>query len=162
MSDHRSRPQQPISSQQLPEPAVDLDQALSRMTYEVVAGKFALTGFPEEPSPGDLEALAGGPGQLIREGGETTLLVPEGSLPGVLQAHPSASVESGLIWIRFRAPMSWEVVGFLARVTSALAAAGVPLGAVCGFSRDHLFIHERFLESTIAVLDEHFKRHPAD
>ena len=39
--------------------------------------------------------------------------------------------------------MGWELVGFLALVTGRLAAAGVPLGAVCGFQRDHLFVAER-------------------
>ena len=48
--------------------------------------------------------------------------------------------------------MGWEVVGFLARVTGALAAAGVPLGAVCGFSRDHLFVAEAHLERALETL----------
>ena len=50
--------------------------------------------------------------------------------------------------------MSWDVVGFLARVTSALAEGGVPLGAICGFDRDHLFLDERHLERARAILRE--------
>ena len=48
--------------------------------------------------------------------------------------------------------MNWDLVGFLALVAGKLAEAGVPIGAVCGFSRDHLFVAERFLERTRAVL----------
>ena len=59
------------------------------------------------------------------------------------ERHADARSEGPLVWIRFDAPMGWEVVGFLAAVTGALAEAGIPIGAVCGFSRDHLFVHAR-------------------
>jgi hypothetical protein len=69
--------------------------------------------------------------------------------------HPGARVEGGLLWVSFTAAMGWEVVGFLALVTGRLAAAGVPLGAVCGFSRDHLFVsrdHEAVLRGVLEGL----------
>lgn len=122
-----------------------LEQALQAMAWEVLPGRFALLGFDAPPGPADLELLGAGPGQVVVEGGETTLLVPREALPRARALHPRARVEDDLAWIRFRTEMSWEVVGFLARVTSELAAAGVPLGAVCGFSRDHLFLDRRHL-----------------
>jgi hypothetical protein len=138
------------------EPARDLDAALARMRHELLPGRFALVGFDAPPEAADLALLEGAPGQLVREGGETTLLLARERLPELLARRPAARVEEDLAWIRFTAPMGWEVVGFLARVTGSLAAAGVPLGAVCGFSRDHLFVHERHLEATLAVLDRLF------
>ena len=135
-----------------PDPARDLAEALAGMTFRVEEGGFALLGFPEPPTPGDLYALDRPPAQVVREGGETSLLVREELLPDVLSRHPDARAECDLRWIRFEAPMGWEVVGFLARVTTALAAAGVPLGAVCGFSRDHLFVAEPHLETALGVL----------
>jgi hypothetical protein len=138
------------------EPARDLDAALARMRHELLPGRFALAGFDAPPEAADLALLEGAPGQLVREGGETTLLLARERLPELLARRPAARVEGDLAWIRFTAPMGWEVVGFLARVTGSLAAAGVPLGAVCGFSRDHLFVHERHLEATLAVLDRLF------
>src|SRR5688572_19830917 len=119
-----------------PNPARTLEEAWSGMSWEVEPGTFALLGFAEGPTHGDLEGLARGPAQIVREDGETTLLVPEAEVASALERHPGASLERDLAWIRFRTPMGWEVVGFLARVTGELAAAGVPLGAVCGFSRD--------------------------
>jgi hypothetical protein len=139
-----------------PIPARSLDEAWSGMTWEVEPGSFALLGFAEEPTAGDLEGFAQGPGQLVREAGETTLLVPESAVAGVLARHPDASLERDLAWIRFRTPMGWEVVGFLARVTGELAAAGVPLGAICGFSRDHLFLSKRYLPRASEVLEIQF------
>lgn len=136
-----------------PGAAHTLEDALARMTFAVEEGRFALVGFPESPAPEDLALLTGvGPAQVIREGGETTILLPGKHLPEVLGRHREARVERGLAWIRFEVPMGWEIVGFLARVTGALAAAGVPLGAVCGHSRDHLFVPERYLQSTLDVL----------
>ena len=74
----------------------------------------------------------------------------------LLARHPGAQVERGLVWIRFEAAMGWEVVGFLARVSGALSAAGVPIGAVCGYSRDSLFVAEAHLERTHEILLELF------
>ena len=138
-----------------------LDEALAAMSFEVEDGRFALCGFAREPGPAELELLEGAPGQITREGGETSLLISARRLPELLVLHPNAEVEEGLVWIRFRAAMGWEVVGFLAKVTGALAEAGIPLGAVCGFSRDHLFVHEKYLERSLGVLGALFPSNPA-
>jgi uncharacterized protein len=139
------------------QPLRRLDDALRSMRFSVEGGRFALLGFPEPPAPADLALLAGhGPCQALREGGDTTLLVPETELAAVLARHPGASHERGLAWIRFESPMGWDLVGFLALVTGHLASAGVPLGAVCGFHRDHLFVAERYLATTRTALAELF------
>jgi hypothetical protein len=138
-------------------PARDLEEALARMRFRLEGGRFWLLGFTEDPLPEDLAALTGSAaGQLIREGGETTLLLCEQAARAAHGRHPGARVERDLVWIRFEAPMGWELVGFLARVTTHLAAAGVPLGAVCGYSRDHLFVAARHLERARAALAELF------
>lgn len=134
----------------------DLGAALAAMSFEVVPGRFALLGTSAPPTAEELRHLGEGPGQLVIEGGETTWLVAEAGAQELLALHPEARVERGLAWLRFVAPMGWEVVGFLAKVTGSLAAAGVPLGAVCGFSRDHLFVHEEHLERTLEVLRARF------
>jgi hypothetical protein len=137
------------------QPFHHLDDALASMRFRVEPERFALLGFPEPPEPADLALVAGdGPAQVIREGGETTLLVPASAAGAVLERHPGAAVERDLAWIRFDGALAWDLVGFLARVTGRLAAAGVPLGAVCGYSRDHLFVAEPHLERATAALAE--------
>ena len=126
------------------------------MRWEVVEPGFCLFGFDEEPRASDLECLRDAPGQLVCEGGETTLLTRAEHEPRVLREHPGARVERDLVWIRFELPMAWDLVGFLALVTTGLARAGVPLGAVCGYSRDHLFIARRNLDTARSVLSELF------
>ena len=140
-----------------PRPANSLATALRRMSWEVEPGSFALVAFHGPPRPEDLGALEGaGPAQVVREGGETTLLVRADLLAPILARHPGAQVQPDLCWIRFRTPMGWDVVGFLALVSRALADAGVPLGAVCGYSRDHVFIARVHLARASAALAELF------
>ena len=120
-----------------------LSEALETMTWRVEPGRFALFGFPEPLAP-PLAGLLGGEGpvQITREGGETTVLCTAPLADRVRAEHPDAHAEEGLVWVRFELAMGWDLVGFLAHVTSALAAAGVSVGAVCGYSRDHLFLAE--------------------
>ncbi len=125
------------------------------MRWRVEPERFVLAGFAEAPSERDF-LMIGETGQLIREGGETTLLVPASELPRLRELHPTASLEEGLAWIRFEGAMDWQLVGFLALVTGKLAEAGIPLGAICGFSRDHLFVAERFLAGARTVLESLF------
>lgn len=45
-----------------------------------------------------------------------------------------------------------EAVGFLAAVTAALAAAGIPVNPVSAYHHDHLFVPEDRAEAAMAVL----------
>lgn len=144
-----------------PPPAKDLGQALAGMRFALEPGRFALLAFPEPPWPEDLDALGQPPGMLVREAGETTLFVRAEVVERVRARHPAARSEEGLAWIRFEQPMGWEVVGFLARVSERLAAAGVPIGVVCGFSRDHLFVSEQKLAPALEALRSLFPEAPS-
>jgi hypothetical protein len=133
-----------------------LQDALARMSWSLEPDVFALVGFSEPPSPEDLACLARPPAQVVREIGETTILLRQADAAPVIARHPAARVEHDLAWIRFTTPMSWDVVGFLARVSGALAEAGVPIGAVCGFSRDHVFVARKHLAVAREVLERLF------
>ena len=146
----------PETKQGARDASADLEHIRNVMRWEVLDLEFALLGFDEPPVEADLALLGEGPAQVIREGGETTLLVRARNVDALLARHPGARVQRELAWIRFLAPMGWEVVGFLALVTERLARAGVPLGAVCGYSRDHLFIARPYLARAREVLSELF------
>lgn len=132
--------------------AKTLAEALAGMRFEVLPWEFSLVGFEGPLDERDLGLLQNEPVQLIREGGETTLLLRAELADAVLARHPSASVQRDLAWIRFAMTMEWELVGFLACVSAALAEAGVPIGAVCGYSRDGIFVARPHLERTRDVL----------
>lgn len=132
--------------------ARNLDEAMASMRWVLEPGQFILVGLERLPDSGDYELLDP-PAQIIVEQGETTLLVAARHEPEIIRRDPAARIERGLVWIRFEQTMGWEVVGFLARITTALANGGVPLGAVCGFSRDHLFINENYMAQARLILD---------
>ena len=133
-------------------PVRSLGDALSQMTWSAEPGRFALVGFDEGPRIEDLALLGRAPSQAVREVEGTTLLIHEDAVDGVLERHPDAKLERSLVWIRFSAAMDWELVGFLAHVTKALAEAKVPVGCVCTFDRDHLFVAEAHYERAAEVL----------
>jgi hypothetical protein len=132
--------------------AHELETACARMRWRVESGGFVLAGFPEEPLPDDLAAVLAAPGQMTREGGETTLLARAEHAGGIAARHPGARIERDLVWIRFEAAMAWDLVGFLALVAGELAREGVPIGAVCGFSRDHVFVPRKHLPAARRAL----------
>ena len=134
-------------------PTNSLSEALAGTTWREETGRFALAGFAEGPRVEDLALLGRAPSQIVREEEGTTLLVAEDALEAVIERHPDARIERDLVWIRFSMAMDWELVGFLAHVTTALAEAGVPVGCVCAFDRDHLFVAETHLGRAARVLD---------
>jgi hypothetical protein len=138
-------------------PAQTLPEALARMTCSPEPEPMGLVGWSgEDLGAGEFQALLAqeGPLQVVREGGEITVLVPWQQAQDLLQARPSAQIAGPLTWIRFETPMAWELVGFLAHITGALAAAGISIGAVCGFSRDHLFVPQELGSEALRVLAE--------
>ena len=135
----------------------ELKDALREMRWVEETERFGLVGFEGPPSVEDLELAGAEPtSQLVRESGATTLLLPERCLEQLIERHPEAEIERGLYWIRFEAPMAWDLVGFLAHVSAALAEAGVPIGVVCSFHRDHLFVGAGSVEDARRVLTELF------
>lgn len=136
-------------------PVTTLADALERMTFSVDEGPFALVALDGPPGP-TLATWLSPPAQVVLEDGETSVLAREEEALAVAAGSPGARVERDLAWIRFDAPMGWELVGFLAHVTGRLAAAGVPLGCVCSHARDHLFVARPYLERARAVLRELF------
>lgn len=136
------------------------------MHWSIEQGTYQLAVFPRTRAgatlaPEALEALGtleelGGYAQVTFEPDAVTVLACEGALRPLLAASPGARVEGDLAWIRFAAPMGWELVGFLAFVTARFAQAGIPLGAVCSFDHDHLFVARRYLPGVRDVLAELF------
>jgi len=66
------------------------------------------------------------------------VILPEDRVPSPLGR--SVRTTRGLRLLTFTVPMGWGVVGFLARVTGALAAARVAVLAASTFDRDHLLV----------------------
>jgi len=92
---------------------------------------------------------------IMRDDKQVTLLIEEEDWQRIRHALRDAKVERGFRLLTFDLELPWNVVGYLARVTEILAAAGISVGALSSFSRDHLLIKQDQLGSALRVLGEH-------
>ena len=91
--------------------------------------------------------------QLIVEPDLLTLLLPQSDWRSLKPAFPRARVQQPFRVISFDLDLPDDLVGFLAVASRALADAGVPILAVCGFTKDHLLVREEHLERALAALE---------
>ena len=72
-------------------------------------------------------------------------------------------VESGFRLFEVRGPIPFETVGLLARLSTALAKAEIPLFALSTFDTDYLLVAENNVEEAAAALENaggEVVRHP--
>src|SRR5262249_54388774 len=90
--------------------------------------------------------------QLIVEPDLLPLLLPESDWRSLRPAFPNAQVQATFCVITFDLDLPDDLVGFLAVASQALAAAGVPILAICGFTKDHILVREEHLERALSAL----------
>ncbi|MFL6208765.1 MAG: ACT domain-containing protein [Pyrinomonadaceae bacterium] len=95
------------------------------------------------------------PFMLLRDAHEVTLLLEEDDWRAMRHAARDARVESGFRLVTFNLELGWNVTGYLALVTDILARAGLPIGALTAFSRDHLLIKQTDLGAALNALSPH-------
>ena len=138
----------------------DAAELLRRTKVEVAPATFVLVRLRHEDwtrlleSP-ELSPRAQSTFMLLRDPLEVTLLLEDEDWRAMRHAARDAKVEGGFRLVTLDIKLAWNVVGFLARVTEILAAAGVSVGALSAFSRDHLLIKQDYLGKALRVLGEH-------
>jgi hypothetical protein len=135
-------------------------ELLGRTRVEVAPATFVLVGMRHEDwtrllEQPELSPRPTVPFMLLRDTNEVTLLVEEEDWLVMRHALREARVETGWRLVTLDIKLDWNVTGFLAHVTGILAAAGIPLGALTAFSRDHLLIKQDDLGRALKVLGEH-------
>jgi uncharacterized protein len=91
--------------------------------------------------------------QLIVEPDILTLVLPEADWRSLRPAFPNARVQAPCRVISFDLDLPDDLVGFLAVASRALAAAGVPILAICGYTKDHILVREQHLDQALAALE---------
>jgi hypothetical protein len=138
----------------------DAAELLRRAKVEVAPETFVLVGMRHDDwrrlleNP-ELSPRAESNFMLLRDPFEVTLLLDESDWGAMRHAARDARVESGFRLVTLGVELGWDVVGFLAHVTAILAAAGVAVGALSAFSRDHLLIKQDDLGTALRALGEH-------
>ena len=85
----------------------------------------------------------------MRDRNETTLVLPETQVPaGALRA------EAGYRVIMLDDQFPFDVVGVLARCSTALAAAGIPILAYSSYKTDSFLIKQERVEEARRLLEE--------
>jgi hypothetical protein len=138
----------------------EVEALLRRTKVEVLPAIFVLVGMRhadwarllENP---ELSPRPDVPFMLLRDTREVTLVCEEEDWLSMRHAARDARVETGFRLVTLDIELPWNVVGFLARVTEILADAGVSVGALSAFSRDHLLIKQGQLAAALRVLGEH-------
>jgi hypothetical protein len=95
------------------------------------------------------------PFMILRDEHEVTLLLDETDWRTIRYAVRDARIEGDFRLLTLDIELAWNTVGFLARVTEILAAAGISTGALSAFSRDHLLIKQNDLGNALRALGEH-------
>ena len=90
---------------------------------------------------------------VTREADGLTLLISDDDAAALGDLLEDAAREPDAYRVvTFTPTLPWDLVGFMARVATILAAEGVPLGAVSAYDRDHLFIKDALAERAVTTL----------
>ncbi len=83
---------------------------------------------------------------------ELTAVLATDEWTRVRRVFPGATEEAGYRMITLEVRLDWQVIGYLAAVTRALADAGVPVGVLSSFHYDHLLVRDDLLGKAEAAL----------
>ena len=123
----------------------DLKRLLASMTPELLDGTYVFATLA--PGVSQLEGLD--PVMVFREREGLTLIVTE---EAASTAGLTASFRCRMIMLNIHS--SLEAVGFLAAITTRLAAAGMGVNPVSAFYHDHLFVPADRAEEALELLME--------
>lgn len=130
----------------------DARALLARTPLIVRKGPFALASWPPaQASAVSAAALRSNSDVVLwmRDEREVTALLRESALSS---APPPRNSQRGWVLLTLDLPMEWDVTGVLAAVSGALAGAGIPIGAVTAYARDHVLVPADRLDAALAAL----------
>jgi uncharacterized protein len=138
------------------EPNQQLRAILGQISWRARSEHFVVAGLAPRERLLALRLLPGVTGafwQLVVEPDMITVVLAEAEWRVISQAFPHARVERRYRAISFEIDLLDGLVGFMAAVSGALASAGVPLLAICGYAKDHLLVREEYLDAALAAIE---------
>ena len=140
--------------------AEPVSELLRQTKVDVAPATYAVIGLSHQvwaqllENP-ELSPRADAPFMIFRDQHEVTLLIEEDDWARLRHAARDAKVEKDFRLVTLDISLPWNTVGYLTRVTELLADAGISIGAITAFSRDHLLIKQADLGKAMRVLGEH-------
>ncbi|MCL4248809.1 MAG: ACT domain-containing protein [Anaerolineae bacterium] len=133
-----------------------LEDALKRTTLYTDGGLYAFAQLPAEAVTDATHILAELPdpfSALLIDKDEITLVLPTHAWDTVAARVPGAVRErDDYRLITFDAVLPPTLIGYMAHISAALAAAGVPIFPFAAFSRDHLLVPASHFDQAWATL----------
>lgn len=103
----------------------------------------------------ELSPRGAAPFMLLADKYETTMLLDAIDWQTMRHAARDAKIEDNFRLLTFTLELDWSVVGFLAFVAKTLAEAGISVGVISAFSRDHLLIKQEDLPRALKILSQY-------
>ena len=129
-----------------------LEDALGAMRPSIDDHRFSLVRLPDTPAA-DRSADKPPSFMLCGPDGETTLCLEEGEAHRLGASMEGAEIQGPFAWIGLGADLPADLVGFMAALTTALAAADIPVVAFGGARRDYLLVPSDLAETALGVLE---------
>lgn len=119
--------------------------SLSGLTLELLAERLAIIRLPPDADVPQLP-LSNSLLSLTVTRDEISIVCPEDAAP--------EGVESALGWraLRVAGELDFALIGIMASLTGALAAAGVSVFALSTYTTDYLLVREAALDQAVAAL----------
>jgi hypothetical protein len=131
-----------------------LPAILSQPSWHARPERFVLAGLDPSERLLAVRLLAGVTApfmQLVVEPDVLSLILPAAHWRALSPAFPRARLQGPFRVISFDLDLPDDLVGFLAVVSRALAGAGVPILAICGYAKDHVLVREEHVERALAA-----------
>ena len=121
---------------------LNLDVLLKSLKAELVGGVYVFATLANDAVPPDLT-----PRMMFREAEGTTLILEQAQADaaGIDYAFPCRMITLDV-------HSSLEAVGFIARIATELAKAGMGVNPVAGFYHDHLFVPDGREQDALEIL----------
>ncbi len=84
---------------------------------------------------------------------EQSIVLPADEWARLRARFPGAQEEAGYRFLTLDAARDWDVTGYLAAVTAALAGARIPAGPLSSFHHDHLIVRDVHMTDAVRVLE---------
>ena len=133
-----------------------LASILAQRRWQVRPERFVVAGLAPEERALALRLLGSVAAPFLNvvvEPDVVTVVLPQPAWRELSPAFPRARVMAPYRAISFDLDLPSDLVGFLATASAALAAAGVPILAVCGYTKDHLLVRQADLDAALIALE---------
>jgi hypothetical protein len=119
---------------------------MTSLTLSILNDRLAVCRL-DPGTPVDLAALRGELWSITSTADELSLVLPEVLL------HPGWQYEASWRALKVEGPLDFSLVGILAKLSSALADAGVSLFALSTYDTDYILVKEHDLPAAVEALE---------